>query len=1429
MKCITSILVFALFLLNNCHFGGTSLYLSLTDMEDLLDAEKAMIDGLEQYIEIEERRVLELKLKFQKHQNEYIEKKNQSESHILNPINAYLLTKHLTQDWKKIEDIMIDDQGGNIIKNVVNKSDNVIFPTEEDLEGAAVALIRLQKVYNLNAQDVANGLLNGINFNKELSANDCFQIGKSAYNDNDFERTVHWMTIALEKLPLQETDNIMMPYIEKSNILEYLAFSIYKTGDIKTALKRTKELLDLSPDHKMAKNNIYYFEKEMEEMSQSSLNTSIGSSENLNPPDYNSLDLTEKYELLCRGDVKITPSEERKLKCFYTDNNIPYLKIGPLKCEEAFLEPKVLIFYDILYDSEIEQIKMMAKPRLNRAGVFGDSKPKIRVSKTSWIYQNEYDESLKAVIRRAGFLSQLDMRSSEALQICNYGIGGHYEPHVDYSFDPEAYESDRTGTILFYMTDVQQGGATVFTELKRTVWPKKGSAVYWHNMYDSGEGNPNTRHASCPVLIGNKWVANLWVHSPNQVCWNDYCNDFVKSDQSIELLKMESDIISGLEKYINDYENQLERLKSNLADLQKEHEEANEDVTRYLSNPINAYLLTKRLTTDWKHVESIISEDEHLEFFKNLTSNFGAERLPNEEDLRNEILRLDHLRKTYDLPIADVANGYLDGVKYSEPLKAVDCFEIGRQLYYANEFQSSKDWLELAIKKFDYGELMDTEDGDLAKASILDYYSMAHYELGNYDTALNLAGEAVKLYPEFDHIKHNIRKIRRAMMEEKEKQTTAGVKKENEPTVTEDEMKYEKGCRGDLLKSPAELKNLYCENYFGESAFLKLAPFKLEVLNLKPKIVLVHDILYENEIEKLINITKGQMSTATLLEQYKGVNVAYPTLESQYYMVENSEISLISKLNQRFADVTGLIVNNEGENLQISKYSVGMHLVPPTDYLFKVDDKPIAFSEELGNRMASVVVYLNHVEKGGATLFPSINTIVKPVKGAALFWYNILPSGAVDFDVRHIGCPVLKGKKWVLMKWIREKDQIYSKLATIKDLLYHFRILSKHRTEYKGLLHKLNQTNEIVQSMALYKFLSKFNKNLYQLEDIVEYNPEIDLKNNVKVCRNTLIFPTKDDLTGVISGLVRLQDVYDLTVDKFFKSFNFGDETKRSKLDFTDYYLIEDFRIEKEHFEITKRQEFILEVFERYKQGCRNELKRKINLMSKLQCWYLSETSFFLQYAPVKIEEINFSPEIFLFHDVIYDSEIKKLQNLSKGKLTRAKVYDITKNSEYKSEIRTNKLAWLKPDTDPLINVIRRRIAHITGLSMDTAEDLQIANYGIGGHYEPHLDYHFDEYGNSTENFLGSENGNRMATLVFYLSDVKAGGATVFPLLNITVFPQKGSALFWYNLYSNGAGDVRTFHAACPVLEGDKWILNEWIHERDQEFNRPCLLQRDDI
>ena len=80
---------------------------------------------------------------------------------------------------------------------------------------------------------------------------------------------------------------------------------------------------------------------------------------------------------------------------------------------------------------------------------------------------------------------------------------------------------------------------------------------------------------------------------------------------------------------------------------------------------------------------------------------------------------------------------------------------------------------------------------------------------------------------------------------------------------------------------------------------------------------------------------------------------------------------------------------------------------------------------------------------------------------------------------------------------------------------------------------------------------------------------------------------------------------------------------------------------------------------------------------------------------------------------------------------------------------RISKTAWIKREEDDAIENIYKRVGAVTGLNMETSEELQVSNYGIGGHYEPHFDFARRE---ETNAFTSLGTGNRIATWLFYVS-----------------------------------------------------------------------------
>ncbi|KAG5265302.1 hypothetical protein AALO_G00240750 [Alosa alosa] len=203
-----------------------------------------------------------------------------------------------------------------------------------------------------------------------------------------------------------------------------------------------------------------------------------------------------------------------------------------------------------------------------------------------------------------------------------------------------------------------------------------------------------------------------------------------------------------------------------------------------------------------------------------------------------------------------------------------------------------------------------------------------------------------------------------------------------------------------------------------------------------------------------------------------------------------------------------------------------------------------------------------------------------------------------------------------------------------------------------------------------------------------------------------------------------------------------------------------------------------------------------------------------LMYAPVKEEDEWDHPRIVRYHDFLSEQEMDMIKMMARPELSRSEVVNLEKNA-YVTENRVSKSAVLYDVIDPSASRISQRIADITSLDMGTAENLQVLNYGVGGHFGPHYD---------AGEGIRDERGDRIATVLIYLSDVEVGGATVFPEVGAALQPIKGSAVMWFNLLQNGEVDDLSLHSGCPVFKGNKWVANKWVRERGQEFRRRCSL-----
>ncbi|XP_032431238.1 prolyl 4-hydroxylase subunit alpha-1-like isoform X3 [Xiphophorus hellerii] len=144
-----------------------------------------------------------------------------------------------------------------------------------------------------------------------------------------------------------------------------------------------------------------------------------------------------------------------------------------------------------------------------------------------------------------------------------------------------------------------------------------------------------------------------------------------------------------------------------------------------------------------------------------------------------------------------------------------------------------------------------------------------------------------------------------------------------------------------------------------------------------------------------------------------------------------------------------------------------------------------------------------------------------------------------------------------------------------------------------------------------------------------------------------------------------------------------------------------------------------------YEKLCRGEgVRMTPRRQSRLFCRYYDNgrhPRFVI--GPLKQEDEWDSPHIVRYHDIVSERDMEKVKELAKPRLRRATISNPTTGVLETAQYRISKSAWLGAYEHPVVDKINRRIEDITGLDVSTAEDLQVANYGVGGQYEPHFDF----------------------------------------------------------------------------------------------------------
>ena len=132
-------------------------------------------------------------------------------------------------------------------------------------------------------------------------------------------------------------------------------------------------------------------------------------------------------------------------------------------------------------------------------------------------------------------------------------------------------------------------------------------------------------------------------------------------------------------------------------------------------------------------------------------------------------------------------------------------------------------------------------------------------------------------------------------------------------------------------------------------------------------------------------------------------------------------------------------------------------------------------------------------------------------------------------------------------------------------------------------------------------------------------------------------------------------------------------------------------------------------------------------------------------------------------------------------------------------------------DSTYVIYLMCERISHFVGLPLENAEKIQLLHYLDGEKYDPHYDA-FDATSKQWEHY--NKGGQRLVTVMGYLTDNNDSGGTLFPTAGLQVYPRKRRLLVF-----NNTSEDRTkphpdsLHGGMPVTDGEKKCFTIWFRE----------------
>ena len=188
----------------------------------------------------------------------------------------------------------------------------------------------------------------------------------------------------------------------------------------------------------------------------------------------------------------------------------------------------------------------------------------------------------------------------------------------------------------------------------------------------------------------------------------------------------------------------------------------------------------------------------------------------------------------------------------------------------------------------------------------------------------------------------------------------------------------------------------------------------------RPVVAVLGSVVSAEECAELIELARPRLAPSTLVNPYSGQDEVAAQRTSYGMFFRLAETSLVARLDRRISELMQLPVEN-GEGFQVLHYPAGTEAAPHFDFLEPSNEANRASILRSGQRVSTLITYLNEVGSGGETSFPELGFSVLPVRGNAVYFEYCNDAGQVDHRSLHAGNRVLSGEKWVATKWMRQR------------------------------------------------------------------------------------------------------------------------------------------------------------------------------------------------------------------------------------------------------------------------------------------------------------------------------------------------------------------------------------------------------------------------